>query len=241
MYFNISWVFSMLFNYSYYNFSSLWRNHQKFPRLALKEKQNFNGIGPHNINIVSIIFGSLLGKGEAIIRKDGTCIIFNYKAMHLNYSFTLFNYLLAEGYCDQDSMNIGKTLGKKGKQYKTMSFRTWAYVSFDWIYEMWYKNNIKTVPSSISEYFTPLALATWVMNSGVKTPEGLSFTKSFTFLECELLVKALYCNFGLEAIIKNTGISDQYQIYILKSYVPYLRNQISDYIIPSMKYKLLFD
>jgi hypothetical protein len=106
---------------------------------------------------------------------------------------------------------------------------------------MWYKNNIKSVPSSISEYLTALALATWIMDSGVKTSEGLSFSNSFTFLECELLVKALYCNFGLKAIIKNTGIADQYQICILKSYMPYLRNQIGDYIIPSIKYKLLFE
>ena len=63
---------------------------------------------------------------------------------------------------------------------------------------MWYINNKKTIPNSIGKYLTPLCLAVFIMNSGVKTPEGLSFTNSFSYSECELFVKVLESNFKLK-------------------------------------------
>lgn len=206
-----------------------------------KKTKGFNRIGPHNIDILSIIFGSLLGKGEAERMKDGTRINFNYKSMHLNYSSALHNFLFAVGYSSRlNTSNISKELGKKGKLYKTMSFNTWTYTSFDWIYDMWYKNNVKIVPQSIGEYLTPLALTIWVMDRGVKVPSGgLRFSNCFTLLECELLVRALHHNFGLKVIIYNKGIPFQYCMYIPKESMVCLKNKIGNYIIPGMKYKLL--
>jgi len=207
--------------------------------LRVKKIKGFSRIGPHNIDILSIIFGSLLGKGEAEKRKDGTCIIFNYKGMHLKYSLTLQNFLYLRGYCSPYTPTISKQLVKKSRIYKTVRFTTWNYTSFDWIYDLWYKNNVKTVPRTISEFLTPLALAIWVMDSGVKVPLGLSFDKSFTFSECELLVGALDRNFDLKAIIYNKGIPSQYCIYIPKESMFCLRNNIGKYVIPTMRYKIL--
>ena len=65
-----------------------------------KGTKGFNRIGPHNIDILSIIFGSLLGKGEAEKSQYGTRIIFNSKSMHLDYSLTLHKYLFTIGYCN---------------------------------------------------------------------------------------------------------------------------------------------
>ena len=205
-----------------------------------KKLKGFNRIGPHNLDIISIIFGSLLGKGEAEKRKDGTRIVFNHKAMHLNYSLTLHDFFFAVGYCNRpDTSIIIKELGKKGKLFKTRSFNTWTYTSFDWIYDMWYKNNVKTVPQSIGEYLTPLALAVLVMDSGVKIPLGLSFSKCFSLLECELLARVLHDNFGLKVIIYNKGMPSRYCIYIPKESMICLKNKIGNYVIPAMKYKLL--
>nr|ATI20204.1 LAGLIDADG endonuclease [Juglanconis oblonga]ATI20366.1 LAGLIDADG endonuclease [Juglanconis oblonga] len=159
--------------------------------------------------------------------------------MYLNYSLTLHNFLYAVGYCSPDAPIISKQLGKKSRLYKTMRFTTWTYTSFDWIYDMWYKNNVKIVPGTISEFLTPLALAIWVMDSGVKVPLGLSFYNCFTLSECELLVRALHKNFGLKVIIYNKGIPSQYCIYIPKESMICLRDNISNYVIPGMKYKLL--
>lgn len=194
----------------------------------------------HNMDIISIIFGSLLGLSEADKREQGVCINFSYKALHLDYPHILLIHLTTLGYSRSEFSSIKKSLGKKGKLYKTMSFYTFTLASFDWIYDMWYINNKKTIPNSIGKYLTPLALAVFIMDSGVKTPEGLSHSSSFSYSECELLVKILYSNFKLKASIKKTGIIDQYRICILRNSIPSLSNQVDCYIVPSLKYKLIF-
>lgn len=204
-------------------------------------KTEFKSKGKPDIDIISIIFGSLLGKSVAEKRENGTCIIFFYKAIHLDYSQNLFNYLCTLAYCKPEFSIIKKKLGKKGKLYKTMKFWTSNLANFDWIYEMWYINNIKTIPNCIGKYLTPLALAIFIMDSGVKTQEGLSFTKSFTLTECELLIKVLDSNFKLKANIQSTGVYNQYKICILKESIPSLRNQVNSYFISSLKYKLIFN
>lgn len=228
-------------------FFSIWLDNLFYSNPSLQDlklsrkTQGFNRIGPHNIDVLSIIFGSLLGKGEAEKMKDGTRINFNHKSMHLNYPLALHNFLFTVGYCDHsNTSNISKELGKKGKHYKTMNFYTWTYTSFDWIYDMWYKNNVKTVPQSIGEYLTPLAIAIWVMDRGVKVSSGgLSFSNYFTLSECELLARALHHSFELKVNIFNKGIPFQYSIHIPKESMVCLKKKIGSYVIPSMKYKLL--
>ncbi len=77
------------------------------------------------------------------------------------------------------------------------------------------------------------------MDSGVKSPQGLSFVNSFTYSDCDLLVKILHKNFGLKAKILHKGVSSEYSIYILKESMIDLKNKVSIYLIPEMKYKLL--
>lgn len=217
-----------------------WLSSNKIRSLHSKKITNFSSKYEdiNSIDIISIIYGSLLGKSRAEKRKDGTCIIFDYKVMHLSYPLTIYKDLVIRGYCDKNSLQIGKDLGKKGKLYKTINFKTRTYDNFDWIYDIWYTNGIKKIPNNISEYFTNLVLAIWVMDSGVKTLEGLSFSNNFTLFECELLAKILYDKFKIKALMKNKGVPGQFQLYIVNDSMPKLKNQISDYIIPSMKYKI---
>lgn len=112
-------------------------------------------IGPHSIDIISIIFGSLLGEGDVERKKDGTRITFFQEAMHVKYLHWLHNQLAIWGYCNPTVPIIDKRLGKKGKVRKIIRFATWTYSSFDWIYEEWYIDGIKRVPPSIEEYLTP--------------------------------------------------------------------------------------
>jgi hypothetical protein len=77
------------------------------------------------------------------------------------------------------------------------------------------------------------------MDSGVRSSQGLIFVNSFTYSDCALLVKVLHNNFGLKARIQYKGVSSQYSIYFPKESMIDLRNKVSTYIIPEMKYKLL--
>ena len=90
------------------------------------------------------------------------------------------------------------------------------------------------------------------MDSGVKSSQGLIFVNSYTYSDCALLVKVLHKNFGVKASlglaqqakasrarIHYKGVSSHYSIYIPRESMINLRNKISIYIIPEMKYKLL--
>lgn len=198
-------------------------------------------IGPHNIDVISIIFGSLLGDAHAEKRLNGlgTRISFFQEGVHVEYLLYLHKLLSELGYCNPKVPVVTNRLGTKGKVRKIIRFSTWTYTSFNWIHDLWYKDKIKCVPECIGQYLTPLALAIWIMDDGAKVGKGLKFsTNSFTYNECLILVKALNDNFNIKASIQSAGSNNQYIIYIWKESMDDLRNIVSPYIIPEMKYKI---
>jgi ubiquinol-cytochrome c reductase cytochrome b subunit len=202
-------------------------------------------IGPHNKDVISIIFGALLGDAHADKRLNGekeglgTRISFYQGAIHIEYLLYLHKILSTLGYCNTKIPIITTRLGPKGKILKIIRFSTWTYLSFNWIYESWYDKNIKRLPKCLDQYLNPLALAIWIMVDGNKVGNSLKLcTNSFTFDECIRIIHILKNNFGLKASIQSAGKKDQYLVYILKESMVNLRNIVSPYIIPEMKYKL---
>lgn len=199
-------------------------------------------LGPHNIDIISRIFGSLLGNAyaEKLSIEQGTIVTLFQEGIHIEYIYflhKLFSYL---GYCNPKPPKITTRLGVKGKIFKKVEFSTWSYTSFNWIYDLWYKNNIKCVPECISSYLTPLTLATWVMNNGARVGKILKFSKNYyTYKECLILIKALNNNFNLKAYVELTGSKDKYTICICKESMENLRKIICPYMVPEMKHKII--
>lgn len=199
-------------------------------------------IGPHNKDIYSIIFGSLLGDSHAEKRNGGlgTRISFYQESTHLTYLLWLHSLLASKGYCNEKLPKIQSRLGKKGVVRKVLRFHTWTYTSFNTIHELWYAEKIKRVPSSIAEFLTPLALAIWIMDDGAKISKGLKFcSNSFSYFDCLLLVKVLHLNFNLKASVQSAGAPNQYVIYIWKESMNELRAIVSPYVINEMKYKII--
>lgn len=202
-------------------------------------------IGPHNKQIISIIYGSLLGDGYAEYRNkgNGTRIRFSQEGHHLSYILWLHKLLADLGYCNPTKPEIHTRLGKGGTVRKIIRFNTWTYSSLNWIQELWYINKIKVVPSNIGTYLDSLALAIWIMDDGTKSGSGLKLsTNCFTFSECLLLVKVIYDNFNLKASVQSAGagtLKPQYHIYIWKESMPLLREIVDPYVHSSMKYKLI--
>jgi ubiquinol-cytochrome c reductase cytochrome b subunit len=208
----------------------------------IKKLRGIYRIGPHNQEIFSVIIGSLLGDGHAEKRSDngGTRISFYQESTHLSYLLWLHDFLSIRGYCNINRPVITTRLGKNGVVRKVLKFHTWTYNSFNWIHDLFYKNNIKIIPSNIAYYLTPLALAIWIMDDGAKVSKGLKLcTNSFTYSDCVLLIKALNDNFALKSSIQSAGSPNQYIIYIWKESMPLLRTIVSPYIIPEMKYKII--
>ncbi len=217
-------------------------NQSKVSRL-----KSINRIGPHNKDVISIIFGSLLGEayGEKRFLGEGTRFSFYQEASHVKYLMFLHKYLSELGYCNPNLPVITTRLGSKGKIRKVAKFTTWTYSSFNWIYNLWYNNSAKNkhVPECIDQYMTSLVLAIWIMNNGVKIGKNIKLcTNSFSYNDCLLLIKALNNNFNIKASIQSAGAGaekkDRYIIYIWTESMNDLINIISPYIIPEMKYKL---
>lgn len=198
-------------------------------------------IGPHDKDLLCIIFGSLLGDAHGEKREDngGTRIAFYQESSHIEYMLYLHNILHNLGYCSSGSPAIGTRLGSGGKVRKTVRFATWTYTSFNWIHELWYANGIKRVPDCIDLYLTPLALAIWIMDDGAKVGKGLKFsTNSYSYGDCLKLVNALANNFNIKSTIQSAGVKDQHIIYIWKESMDNLRNIVSPYMIKEMRYKI---
>jgi len=211
---------------------------------SLKRMRAESRIGPHNKNVISIIFGSLLGDGYAEYRNkgNGTRIRFYQEGIHLSYLIWLHKLLADLGYCNPTIPDIQTRLGKNGVVRKIIRFNTWTFSSLNWIQELWYVNGKKSVPSNIGEYLDPLALAIWIMDDGSKVGSGLKLsTNSFSYSDCLLLVKVLYDNFNIKASIQSASAgpkNPQSHIYVWKEVMPLLCEIVEPYVHSSMKYKL---
>ena len=99
---------------------------------------------------------------------------------------------------------------------------------------------LKVIPSSLTNYLTPLALAIWVMDDGCKIKNrGFKFcTDGFTLTEVKFLSSILKNKYGLNTSIVKTGAVNQYYIYITKSSLNTLINLVKPFIHESMLYKL---
>jgi ubiquinol-cytochrome c reductase cytochrome b subunit len=90
--------------------------------------KSFNKIGPHNKDIISIIFGSLLGDtyGEKNLNflRVGTRFSFSQEAVHIKYVLFLHTLLSELGYCNSKLPIITTKLGSKGKLKKVVKFST---------------------------------------------------------------------------------------------------------------------
>lgn len=83
-------------------------------------------IGPHNIDIISILFGSLLGDCHAEFRSkgSGTRFTFYQEGSHSAYLIWL-HYLISQlGYCSSITPVIQTRLGNKGSIRNIIRFRT---------------------------------------------------------------------------------------------------------------------
>src|SRR5579864_5816270 len=90
-------------------------------------------IGPHNKDIISIIFGSLLGHAhsEKILLRVGTRFNFYQEAVHVEYLMFLHKLFSELGYCNSKLPKITTRLGRKGKIIKIVKFSTLTYTSFN--------------------------------------------------------------------------------------------------------------
>lgn len=83
-------------------------------------------IGPHNVDVLSVIFGSLLGDAHAEKRSMGvgTRISFFQEASHVEHLLNVHKFFSEAGYCNPKVPGSTTRLGIKGKVRKIVRFST---------------------------------------------------------------------------------------------------------------------
>jgi len=220
-------------------FSYQMKTHANLPLMFTSPRTRaIKRIGPHNIDILSIIIGSLLGDAYAEKHGLGTRICFQQEDNHSAYLFWLHNTVSNLGYCNEKIPELSRRLSKKGKLRYVLRFQTYTFRSFDWIQEAFYPEGKKVVPLFLQEYLSPLALAIWVSDDGAKVSSGIKLcTNGFVYKDVEFLSSLLREKYGLKTSINKTGAINQYVIYINKSSIEDFYEIVKPYLHPSMKYK----
>lgn len=209
-----------------------------------KKLKSYLTYTPLHKDFISILYGSLLGNGNCYGEKRDikTRFIFYQENIHKEYLLYYYNLINQFGLCSNNLPIIKNKLVSKGKIKKFIKFNTWSYIKLNWIYNNWYKNNIKILPYDIEYYFTPLTLAILIMNNGIKINKGLKIiTDNFNYEEHIKLKNILYnkynLNISIHKIINKNNI--KYSLYIYPNSIDKLYLIIQPYLISSMKYKLI--
>ena len=202
-------------------------------------------IGPHNIDIISIIIGSLLGDGhlEKRNRGIGTRIKFEQSNKNVEYLMWFHSYFSTRGYCNINKPELKKRIRKNGEIYFHYSINTFTFFSFNWIHYMFYMCSegkyVKIIPHNIEQYLTPLALAIWFMDDGSKLKKGAKIaTNCFTYKELSQLCEILKNKFNLTVTIHSGGKNKGYTLYISSQSMTTFSNIVKPFMLPTLYYKL---
>lgn len=212
----------------------------KIKKLTSKER-----IGPHNIDIISMVIGSSLGDTHLEKRKNGigTRIIFEQSSDNVEYLMWFQNYLASRGYCSNTKPNLQIRIRQKGKVYYQYRINSYTFSNFNWIHEMFYKlidnKYIKIVPLNIGEYLTPLALAIWFMDDGSSLGRGARIAiNCFTLEEVNFLCNVLKFKYNIIATPNKCGKNKGHIIYIHVNSMKLFMKIVKPYLLPSLYYKL---
>ena len=180
-----------------------------------------------------VLIGTLLGDG-CLAKKGRNC------RLHVKHSIGQLPFVewKREMFKDITSMNINVFEQEVvGKNYGFCQFATKTHPFFTEYRDIFYEDGRKRIPSNIQELLsTPLALATWFMDDGTRSCQGLTLqTNCFEVEEVELLQTVLLNNFEIKTTSKDE--KGRRVIYVLKNMVPKFRSLVEPHMLPSMLYK----
>ncbi len=178
----------------------------------------------------SMIIGSIWGDGylRIILRRKNAILEINHSFKQKEY--VDWKYKILE--------NVSNSLPKARKSNGSrIAYRFYSkqLPELTELYKLFYRNNKKVIPDSIS--LNPVILAIWFMDDGSKCRDRDVYlnTQQFRIADQNKLIKALK-DLGLEAKLNKD--KTYYRIRFIKSSLPKLKELLKDKIIPSLKYKI---
>ena len=174
-----------------------------------------------------IVLGSILGDG--------------YLRKKLNAHLEITHSVKQKEYVDWKYLFLKDIVLTPPKSYKGNKgrvgyrFYTKSIPELTDLYSKFYKNGKKIIPEGLT--LSPLSLAVWYMDDGSKSRNaGYLNCQQFDSVSQTNLLQILE-NFGIKAKLHKDKIYKR--IYIPTLGMLTLRNLIKQFIVPSMRYKLL--
>ena len=202
--------------------------------------------------ILHTITGNMLGdgsislskfnKGEGIYSMTMDVYSLNY-LQHLNEN--IYSQFTNTKFYPYPNILLPQHKGKEITQYH---FKTNTHPLFTALHGIWYKYNeknkrIKIVPLNISEMFSEISLAYWIMDDGYfdsygRTKTVLLCTESFTREEC-LILQSLLEKLNIKSTLKiRNKINNRYRIRISKTSMDRVISLVKPYMHKDFLYKL---
>lgn len=198
----------------------------------------------HNLDVLSLLFGSLLGDSWAECRNKNTSsirFILQQENSNVEFLFWFYQYLALRGYCSSKTPIKYTRISLKNKVRYYYKISTYSFSNLKWLYDAFYKNKIKEIPNNetLEKLLTPLAIAVWFMDDGSIASAGAKIaTNSFKKEDLNKIIDVIKKLYNINSTINKCGKKDQYIIYFPKASMPLLSNLIKKYLVPSMYYKL---
>ncbi len=194
-------------------------------------------IGPHNLDVISILVGSILGAGYIENRNYSFRVHFHMSSKNAEYLHWLHNFFYLRNYCSGLEPRFNKQIGKRNVVYFSFKFRTWSYTSFYFLYDLFYKDGVKCIKPTLLQYLNAQVLAIMFMDDGSRHGKTICIsTNCFTYDDQVLLCNLLMLKFKLNFNIHRQ--KHQFRIYLVISDYFKFKSLVEPFIVKSMLYKL---
>lgn len=212
-----------------------WSSLLPFSKVDMDPKKR---IGPHSLEILSQIFGSMLGNGSAKFKR-GTSFRFPKISNNMEYLAWFHNKIFSLGYCKEQMPETEKTIGEEGRPLRSYNLKTFNFTSFNWILNSFYDGDKKRVPEEIGIYLTPLALAIWAIEMGQYYKGGFKLiVTQYELADCQILIKTMKDLYDIEPTIHKTRHVGRFNLFISRKDMSKFISIVEPYYLQSMRHKL---
>jgi len=206
---------------------------------------SLNRIGPHNLDVISMLIGSILGDShlERRVQGIGTRVIFEQSNKNVEYLMWFHKFFSERGYCNPQKPKLFKRIIQNNQILFYYRMSSFTFYSFNWIHDMFYilENGKfrKKIPTNIYDFLTPLALTIWFMEDGSKSNNSVRIaTNCFNYNEVLFLSSVLFEKYNLITTPQSDGKNKGYILYVSTKSMVEFTNIVKPHMLPSMYYKL---
>jgi hypothetical protein len=198
-------------------------------RLTKTEKESFS----LSQELKDILIGLILG--DLFVQKQNVNVRLTFRQGTIHQNYLLHLYELFSNYTPSIPKKYNMPLDQRtGKVYSSIYFHTYSLPCFVPLFNMFYFEGKKIIPTNINELLTVHSLGYWLCDDGSfcnSTHRVRISTESYTLAEVDLLVKTLNDKWNLKCY--KVKSYNSYRIVIPRKSLKDLQSLLKD-VIPSM-------